>query len=41
MRDWEGNWTRESHDEKPLELDEEMWEENRKIIDIVDEQGSW
>ena len=27
----------ESIDEKPLGLDEEMWEENRKIIDIVNE----
>ena len=34
----EENRIRESIDEKPLELDEEMWKENRKIIDIVDEQ---
>ena len=25
-------------DEKPPELDEEMWEENQKIIDIIDEK---
>ena len=35
----EENRTRESIDEKPPELDEEMWEENRKIIDIVDEKS--
>ena len=34
----EENRTRESINEKPPELDEEMWEENRKIIDIVDEK---
>ena len=34
----EENRTRESIDEKPPELDEEMWEENRKIMDIVDEK---
>ena len=34
----EENQTRESIDEKPPELDEEMWEENRKIMDIVDEK---
>ena len=32
------NRTRESIDEKPPKLNEEMWEENRKIIDIVDEK---
>ena len=31
----EENRRRESIDEKPPELDEEMWDENRKIIDIV------
>ena len=35
------NRRRESIDEKPPELDEKMWEENRKIVDIVDEQKSW
>ena len=34
----EENRTRETIDEKPPELDEEMWEENRKIRDIVDEK---
>ena len=34
----EENRRRESIDEKPPELNEEMWEENRKIIDIVDEK---
>ena len=34
----EENRTRESIDEKPPELDEEMWEENRKIMNIVDEK---
>ena len=34
----EENRTRESINEKPPELDEEMWEENRKIIDIVNEK---
>ena len=34
----EENRTRESIDEKPLELDKEMWEKNRKVIDIVDEK---
>ena len=34
----EENRTRELIDEKPLELNEEIWEENRKIIDIVDEK---
>ena len=34
----EENRTRESIDEKPLELKEQMWEENRKIIDIVNEK---
>ena len=29
----EENRTRESIDEKPPELDEEMWEENRKIVE--------
>ena len=29
---------RESIDERPPELNEEMWEENRKIVDIVDEK---
>ena len=31
------NQRRESIDEKPLELNEEMWEENQKIVGIVDE----
>ena len=30
------NRRRESIDEKLPELDEEMWEENQKIVDIVD-----
>ena len=37
----EENRRRELIDEKPPELNEEMWEENRKIVGIVDEQGSW
>ena len=35
----EENRTRESIDEKPPELDEEMWEENWKIIDIINEKN--
>ena len=31
----EENQIRELIDEKPPKLDEEMWEENQKIIDIV------
>ena len=34
----EENRTKESIDEKPPELDEKMWEENRKIMDIVNEK---
>ena len=34
----EENRTRESIDEKPPELDEEMWKENQKIMGIVDEK---
>ena len=34
----EENRTRESIDKKPPELDIEMCEENRKIIDIVNEK---
>ena len=34
----EENRTRESIDEKPPELNEEMWEKNQKIIDIIDEK---
>ena len=33
------NRTRESIDKNPPELDEEMWEENRKIMDIVDKKS--
>ena len=29
------NRRRESIDEKPPELDEEMWEENRKIVNLL------
>ena len=36
----EENRRRESIDEKPPELNEEIWEENQKIISIVDEQES-
>ena len=32
------NRRRESIDEKPPELNEKMWEENRKIIDIINEK---
>ena len=32
MGDWRGKPDKRSIDEKPPELDEEMWEENRKII---------
>ena len=31
----EENRRRESIDEKPLELDKEMWEEKRKILDLL------
>ena len=31
----EENWRRESIDEKPPELDEEMWEKNQKIVDLL------
>ena len=34
----EENQTRESIDKKPPELEVEIWEENRKIIDIIDEK---
>ena len=34
----EENRAKESIDEKPPELDEEMWEENQKIKDIVNEK---
>ena len=34
----EENRTRESIDEKPPELNKEMWEENQKIMDIVDKK---
>ena len=36
--DWKGKPDKRSIDEKPSELDKEMWEENQKIIDIVDEK---
>ena len=44
MGDWGGKPDKGSIDEKPPELDEEMWEENQKIIDIVVEktfQDKW
>ena len=34
----EKNWTEKSIDKKPLELNVKIWEENRKIIDIIDEK---
>ena len=34
----EKSWTKESINEKLLELNEEMWEKNQNIIDIVDEK---
>ena len=36
----EENRRRESIDEKPPELNKEMWEKNQKIVSIIDEQGS-
>ena len=38
MRDWRGKPDKGSIDEKPPELNEEIWEKNRKIIDIVNEK---
>ena len=35
MGDWGGKPDKRSIDEKPPELDEEMWEENRKIIKVI------
>ena len=36
MRDWGRKPDKKSIDKKPLELDEEMWEGNQKIIkDII------
>ena len=35
----EKNLTQESINEKPLELDEEMWKKNRKTIDIGNEKN--
>ena len=37
----EENRRRESIDEKPPELNEEMWKENQKIVGIVNKQRSW
>ena len=34
----EENRTRKLIDEKPLELDEKIWEENQKIMNIVNEK---
>ena len=34
----EENQTRESIDEKPPELDEKLWEENQKIMDIINKK---
>ena len=34
----EENRTKESINKKPPELNEKMWEENQKIIDIVNEK---
>ena len=34
----EENRTKESINKNPPKLNEEIWEENRKIIDIVDEK---
>ena len=34
----EENWIRESIEEKPPKLNEEMWKENRKIMDIINEK---
>ena len=34
----EKNQIRESIDEKPSEFDEKIWEENQKIIDIVNKK---
>ena len=36
--DWGGKPDKGSIDEKPPELDEKMWEENQKIIDIVNKK---
>ena len=35
----EENRTKKSINKKLLELDEEIWEENQKIIDIVDKEN--
>ena len=37
MGDWREKLDKGSIDKKPLELDEEMWE-NQKIIDIIDKK---
>ena len=36
--DWGGKPDKRSIDEKSPELNEEMWEENRKIMNIVDKK---
>ena len=38
MGDWGGKPNKRSIDKKPPELDEKMWEENQKIIDIVNKK---
>ena len=38
MGDWRGKLDKGSINEKLLELNEEIWKENQKIIDIVNEK---